>query len=304
MANDEAAQPQRFVDVLRLPQNAVGTVSIAPDVAAGISMAAHRGPANEFVRGTTREVLVVAQRNIAASSVRFDLGWGWREHFFHDPRPVYVVPAEAAARWRLDGESQCVYLALDAGPLPGLLEELGVGDPAGCLWTLSARGFNEALVHELIERLWMEARSPHGCSSLLVDSYRVAIIHALARRAATLHAPRQATGGGLSRLQLRQVLAYIDAHLGEPLTVREIADVARVSVFHFSRLFRQATGRAPYAFVTDKRLERAAERLRQGEEPVMEIARTLGFASASHFGRAFAKRMGCSALRYRAQARR
>lgn len=98
--------------------------------------------------------------------------------------------------------------------------------------------------------------------------------------------------------------ATSNAHLGEPLTAREIPDVAGVSVFHFSRLVREATGRAPYAFVTDRRLERAAERLRQGDEPVTQIARTLGFAGASHFGRAFAQRMGCSPLRYRTQARR
>ena len=292
--------PGPFLDALRAPANAVGAHRVAPVALEGMSLASHRAPAHVFARGRTREVLVVAQRNIAASSVRFDLGWGWREHYCAAPRPVYVVPAEASARWQLDAESQCVFLALDAQPLGALLGELGVADPVECVWSLAARGFDEALVHELTERLWQAAAAGDGCTTLLADSYRVAIVHALARRAAAL--PRRQPLGAqprLSRAQLRAVLAYIDAHLAEPLTVGAIAAVAGVSVFHFSRLFRESTGQAPYAFVTARRIERAAQRLHGGTEPVAEIGRALGFSSASHFARAFAARMGCAPQRYR-----
>lgn len=304
MANASATDPRSFADVLHLPENSYGVRSVAPPTVAGITLAAHRAQAHGFVRGVTNELLVVAQRNIAASSVRFDLGWGWREHACRAPRPVYVVPAEAPAQWWLDAESQCIYFAIDAAPVPGLLAELGVRDPAECLWTLAARGFDEALVHEMIERLWLQATGPDGCPALLADSYRIAIVHALARKAATLRAPRRgASAPSLSRVQLRQVLAFIDAHLAEPLTVEQVAAVAGVSVFHFSRLFRTATGRSPYAFVLERRVDRAAERLRVGNEPVAQIARALGFANASHFSRAFACRMQCTPLRYRQQWR-
>lgn len=267
-----------------------------------MTLVAHRAPAHEFTRGPTHELLVVAQRNIAATSVRFDLGWGWREHICRAARSVYVVPAEAPARWRLDAESQCVFLAIDAGPVPGLLDELGVSDPADGLWTLAARGFEEALVHELIERLWAHARRPEGCPSLLADSYRVAIVHALWRRVAGLRAvDRRPQRARLPRPQLRRVLDYIDAHLCEPLAVAQLAAVAGTSVFHFSRLFREATGQPPWAFVTEQRLAHAADRLRHGEEPVAHIARVHGFGSASQFSRAFAQRYSCPPLRYRRQ---
>ena len=291
--------PMAFADVLRIPQNAVGEITVAAPARPGITMAFQRGPATEFARGITSELVVVAQRNISASSVRFDLGWGWREHFFRDAKPVYVIPAEAPARWRLNGESQCVYFAIDEASVRPLLEELGVSDVQDCLWTLAARGFNEALVHEMIERLWRELSAGAGCASLLVDSYRIAVLHTLARRASTLRAPQDGGRSQLGRSQLRQVLEYIEAHLGEQIAVADVAKVAGVSLFHFSRLFRNATGVAPYAFVTERRLQRAAERLQQSDDPVAQVAVDLGFTSASHFNRMFTKSTGYSPVKFR-----
>lgn len=300
------AAPRRFADALVAPENAVGARSAPITPSAGLTLAAHRAPAHEFHRGVADELLVVAQRNISAGSVRFDLGWGWREHVCRAPRPVYVVPAQAPARWQLDGESQCVYLALQAASVERLLGELGVPDAAGCLWTLSMRGFEEALVHEMVSRLWEQASMGAGAAaSLLADSYRVAIVHALACKATGLRAsPRARAAARLSAPQLRRTLGFVDAHLGAALSVESIAAVAGVSAFHFSRLFRAATGLSPHAFVLQQRIERAAERLRASDEPAAAIGRALGFPSASHFSRTFAARMGCSPQRYRQQWRR
>jgi transcriptional regulator GlxA family with amidase domain len=54
-------------------------------------------------------------------------------------------------------------------------------------------------------------------------------------------------------------LSYISAHLAEPLTVTALAEQVSLSPSAFSRLFRDVTGRSPYQFVKELRLNRARE---------------------------------------------
>ncbi|WP_429455085.1 helix-turn-helix domain-containing protein [Nocardia sp. GP40] len=56
-------------------------------------------------------------------------------------------------------------------------------------------------------------------------------------------------------------LSYIAAHLGEPLSVATVAAQANLSTSAFSQLFRQVTGRSPWQFVKEMRLNRARDLL-------------------------------------------
>jgi AraC family transcriptional regulator len=91
---------------------------------------------------------------------------------------------------------------------------------------------------------------------------------------------------------------FIDAAYAEPLTVESIAKSARMSRFHFSRRFRDATGRSPYRYLQDVRLGRAAELLRRGRHGVTEAALSVGFTDPSRFARAFRAKFGASPAHY------
>jgi hypothetical protein len=60
------------------------------------------------------------------------------------------------------------------------------------------------------------------------------------------HAMTQARGG-LAAWQQRVVAAYIDEHLAEPISLATLADLARLSPFHFCRAFKQSFGVPPTA---------------------------------------------------------
>lgn len=269
----------------------------------GVSLAHQRAPAHVFERGRTSDLVIVAQQNIAATSVQFDLGYGWREHFSAGPTPVYVIPAEADARWRLNGESQCVYLAIAQADAHALLADLHVARPGERLWELASRGFDEPVVHELLMRLWQEATSV-GPSPLLGSSCRVAILHALARHADGRGAAQARTAPKLHRTTLQRVLAAINDMPAEGLSIERLASVAGLSPFHFSRLFRNSVGCSPYRYYDKLRHERARELLASTTMPVERIARQLGFADASQLARAFRRHAGCSPGAYRDQAGR
>jgi len=75
------------------------------------------------------------------------------------------------------------------------------------------------------------------------------------------------------------------------LRLEDLARVARLSAFHFHRLYRAMTGESLYQFILRLRLEKAAGRLlAEPAEPVTNIALDCGFGSSAAFARAFKSR--------------
>ena len=94
----------------------------------------------------------------------------------------------------------------------------------------------------------------------------------------------------LSEQILRRVVGYIDAHLGDRMALSDLAGVANLSPFHFSRLFKVTTGLTPHQFVVQQRLRHARELLTSTDLPIHEIASKTGFADQSHLGRHMRRR--------------
>ena len=105
---------------------------------------------------------------------------------------------------------------------------------------------------------------------------------------------------GLSRERLKRVQDYIEAHLDDRLTLTDLAGVACLSPYHFSRSFKQAVGIGPQRFVMQRRLERAKTLMRRTNQPLAEIAQRVGFADQSHLTSIFRRETGVTPGRYRA----
>jgi AraC-like DNA-binding protein len=92
----------------------------------------------------------------------------------------------------------------------------------------------------------------------------------------------------------------IDARYREPLDVAELARAARLSPAHFSREFRRTFGETPYQYLLTRRLERAAELLRNTDRSVADICFAVGLASVGSFTTSFGRVFGVSPTAYRA----
>ena len=84
---------------------------------------------------------------------------------------------------------------------------------------------------------------------------------------------------------------FIDENLCGPLDIETIAREVALSPSHFKRVFREVEGVSPWAYVTERRVRRAEELLRE-ERPLSEIAIETGFADQSHFTRVFKRLTG------------
>ena len=120
-------------------------------------------------------------------------------------------------------------------------------------------------------------------------------VYALARPllGARQPAPRPETA------RLKQMLGYIREHYAEDIAPADIAAAAGVCERECFRCFKQDLGTTPLSSLTDFRLRKAGELLRETGLSVTEIASACGFANASYFGKVFRRRMNLSPLQYR-----
>jgi AraC family transcriptional regulator, transcriptional activator FtrA len=88
-------------------------------------------------------------------------------------------------------------------------------------------------------------------------------------------------------------------HLGEPLTVAQMARRARMSPRHFHRRFHAATDRTPLAWLHEQRLARTKELLETTELTVDDIARRVGLGSAANLRVHFRRATNISPTRHR-----
>jgi AraC-like DNA-binding protein len=91
--------------------------------------------------------------------------------------------------------------------------------------------------------------------------------------------------------RVARAIDVIRARFAEPIDVDDVARAAGSSRFHLSRMFKGATGKSPYQYLVDVRLEHAASLLRS-KRSVTDAALSSGFSDLSRFARMFRDRYG------------
>lgn len=124
---------------------------------------------------------------------------------------------------------------------------------------------------------------------LLSDSISLAIAKSISMLLSTNDDDKTAC---LSEQKRRRVMDFIDARIGEQITVNMMADVAALSPHHFARAFKRDVGVPPVHYVWKKRVERAQRLLATRRMGIAEASAACGFSSQSHFTRAFKANTG------------
>ena len=98
---------------------------------------------------------------------------------------------------------------------------------------------------------------------------------------------------------LRPVLAYIQEHFADPITIEELARLSHLSKSYFMSCFKQTFGLGAVEYLTQLRIKAACEALRSTTRSVSEIAYDNGFRNLSNFNRQFRNKVGCTPQMYR-----
>ena len=121
----------------------------------------------------------------------------------------------------------------------------------------------------------------------------------LAERYTTITSRPSEARGGLPIWQLRKVEDYVSARLTNEIAIEQLAELVELSPFHFSRVFKQATGMTPLQFVTRERITYAQQLIRETSRSLIEIGIEVGYSNPSHFAKVFRKVVGVTPTEFR-----
>jgi two-component system response regulator YesN len=91
---------------------------------------------------------------------------------------------------------------------------------------------------------------------------------------------------------------YIDIHYGKELTLEEISRVVSVSPQYFSKLFKEETGFNFIEYLTNSRIEKAKELIKNTQMTMKEVCFEVGYNDPNYFSRLFKKIVGVSPTDY------
>ena len=99
--------------------------------------------------------------------------------------------------------------------------------------------------------------------------------------------------------RILRTLTYIDTHLDEPLTLKDLAGIACLSKYHFHRSFKEYTGLTTSEYLRGLRLTKAAEILTRSDIRVIDVALSVGYETGEAFTKAFCRAFGISPSGFR-----
>jgi AraC family transcriptional regulator len=105
--------------------------------------------------------------------------------------------------------------------------------------------------------------------------------------------------GGLAPWQQKRVAEYIEERVADDIPLATLAELARLSPYHFCRSFKHSFGMPPHRYHAKRRIERAKQLLANRELSVTRIALDVGFSETSTFSAAFHRLTGQTPSGYR-----
>ncbi len=195
------------------------------------------------------------------------------------PGSVVVIPANVGHRVRWMGEGDVIVIGLEPA-----LGDQAIDDAIHLKSTQLVPHF--ATPDPLIYQLGLSLKTaleqnPTG-SRLYAETTAAMLSVQLLQHYGQHHLKFKDYADGLPQFVLRQVIEYIHANLDQELGLTELATIAHLSPYYFSRLFKQSTKLTPHQFVIRCRVERAKTLLLAGKDSIATIAQQVGFANQAH----------------------
>lgn len=152
----------------------------------------------------------------------------------------------------------------------------------------------------LLEKFAEEAVKSRKGNSLILEclSTQIAIQLFMDFSARDMHAPTANIAKNESYLN-NAIISMCDNYFNHTYSLQAAAKEANLSKYHFIRVFQKETGKTPYHFILDMKIEKAKELLKERKHSITEVCFLSGFINHSHFTRTFRKKVGVSPSIYR-----
>ena len=233
-----------------------------------------------------------------------ELGTGrWQRHEVRVGE-LCVVGADAAPMelcWRALGPGRSIEF-LDLYLDPAFLPSESRSAPASSVeptW----RVLRDPLLTQLLGSVGRGLEQPSSSEDLFGDLATTLFALQLERAhggGASSPGPRRS---GLSPFVLKRVREYVAAHLAGTIRLQQLAALADLSPFHFSRAFKTSTGLSPHAYVLHCRISESKRLLSGSNLTISDIARRTGFSDTGQLSRRFRASTGTTPTAFRLLSR-
>ena len=198
---------------------------------------------------------------------------------------------------------ECIHLYIPAKPLSNsILEEFDL-DPDN-LQLRYEGGFQDELIVQIARAISTEMNSESPASGLVIDTMQTALAAHLIKNYSNL-SPRKAqlarAAGALNQKRLNRVRDFILNNMEHNITLKELANEACLSPYHFARAFKMAVGVSPHRYIIDLKLNFAKKMITDTDVSFSQIALMAGFSSQAHFSRTFKRLAGLTPSEFRSK---
>jgi AraC family transcriptional regulator len=152
----------------------------------------------------------------------------------------------------------------------------------------------ERIAHQLLKEISEPRPGGRLCAETLAGELALHLIKAHSNLA-PLPAGQPHT---IAPKKLKRAEEFMRANLGSETSLQDIADAAEMSLFHFAKSFKQATGHSPHQYLRAQRLSQARTLLHDATLSIGEIANAVGFTH-SYFTAVFTKHMRMTPSKFR-----
>jgi AraC family transcriptional regulator len=222
---------------------------------------------------------------------------GWKNG--GGPDRFCLMPKESESSWDIRDNLSFVHLYCTDEHLRATGEKIWDRSPAS--FRLDEKTFaNDDKITALYRHFLLDCDWQQQANHLALSSATTLLLTHLIQHYTNVQWQLPKVTGGLAPFVLRNVLAFIEASLAQPLTLADLAEEAALSEYHFARMFSLSMKMAPHQYVMQRRMTRAQDLVRNTSLPLTDIALACGFSSASHFSNRFKSVLGMTPSQLRA----
>jgi AraC family transcriptional regulator len=242
------------------------------------------------------------EHHVIAPTLRGD---GWSEMRFGNKvirtpsttGGITIAPRGFGGRFDCDGRPLVTNVFVDRQRLQQSADAIGWSRAPELVPRLN---FEDPKLFAILSLIGAEAELGGAHSRLFLERLLDLLCIQLLREHAAFPVRVSGETTGLRPYQVRRITNYMKEHLDETIGLQELADLVRLSRFHFCTAFRKATGFSPHQWLVRIRMERARELLTNSRLTITEIALAVGYQTPSSFTQAFRASTGTTPTEYRA----
>ncbi|WP_339283829.1 AraC family transcriptional regulator [Paenibacillus sp. FSL R5-0486] len=204
------------------------------------------------------------------------------EHIVKPGMGMLLFPGQKHEYYALSGSWEVDWIIFDGNGTASLFETVGIVDT--CVYTLAQPEYLLSRMRELLQAALTpqeQTLSNYACSAVLYTLLTEIIQRVSVEGSDTV---------GQQYERIKPVLDYIEQHYAEEITLPTLAGLICVTPEYFCHLFKKTTAIRPISYVNQVRVNKSKELLLDNVQRGMEdIARQVGFESASYYGAIFKK---------------